>query len=511
MAKYFWGNGAGTLTPSDAGNPGSLDRPIQQQPQQHPAAGAQPLAAGPAPASEQAVSRQAGGQTQFGAQSAPGRTIPEMPRKAPTAERRMPLSGAFTVENGPTTAEAVPGTRRAARERAQFDLPSKDEVSSRRSLSLPDVMGTVGFARRAWFILAFLAPIVIGATYLFLLAPDQYITEYRFSVRVPVGQSNSIANGGGAITAALGGNPSGGTDLLDNYTVSDYASSAQAARDLDAKVNLRALFNKPSDPFSKIGDKPTMEQLARYWQSMVYSNYDVASGLAVVRVKAYSAADSLAIATNLVSLSSDLVNSIGSHSQLDSVRFAQQQLDRANARVATLRGELANLRNQSQLIDPNGGLLAANAALSSQLLGRQSQLQAQRDTLARQLGNARAPQIVLLDSQIAALNKQLAASTQNSGAGAGQPPRAVTVGRFEDIDGQLKSALAIQASANAAVSNVQASSDSQRLYLTTYVQPTLPESAQGPNRWVILLIIILIAGMVWIIGRLIGNSVMDHA
>lgn len=502
MAKYFWGNGAGTLTPSDAGNPAPLDRPIQQA----PAAGDQPPASGSAP-----VNRQAGTQTQSGAQSVPSRTIPAMPRKAATAERRMPLSGAPASETATFKAEAVPGTRRAARERAQFDLPTKDEVSSRRSLSLPDVMGTVGFARRAWFILAFLAPIVIGATYLFLLSPDQYITEYRFSVRVPVGQSNSVANGGGAITAALGGNPSGGTDLLDNYTVSDYASSAQAARDLDAKVNLRVLFNKPSDPFSKIGDKPTMEQLVRYWQSMVYSNYDVASGLAVVRVKAYSAADSFAIASNLVSLSSDLVNSIGSHSQQDSVRFAQQQLDRANARVATLRGELANLRNQSQLIDPNGGLLAANAALSNQLLGRQSQLQAQRDTLARQLGNTRAPQIVLLDSQIAALNKQLTASTQNGGAGAGQPPRAVTVGRFEDIDGQLKSALAIQASANAAVSNVQASSDSQRLYLTTYVQPTLPESAQGPNRWVILLIIVLIAGMVWIIGRLIGNSIMDHA
>jgi capsular polysaccharide transport system permease protein len=503
MAKYFWGNGAGMLTPSDAGNPASQDRPTDQPdaPIQQPAR-ARGLAAQPAP---KPVAR-----------TAPNRTIPEMPPKIVASDLR-----ARSASERPSTAvadqgafvagDASPITRRAARERAQFDLPKKDEIAPRRGSSLQDMIGSVGFVRRAWFVLAFLAPIVLGTLYLFLLAPDQFVTEYRFSVRSPVGQKSAGASAGGAITAALGGSPDSSTSELDNYTVADYVSSAQAARDLDAKVNLRTIFNKPSDPFSKIGEKPTTEELAQYWRSMVYSSYDVSSGLAVVRVKAYSAADSYAIATNLVTLSSDLVNSIGARSQQDTVRIAQQQLDRSMARVATLRGELSNLRNQAQVIDPGEGIVASNTALANQILGRRSQLSAQLETINLQLRNPKAPQVVLLNQQIAALTNQLAQVTQNGGAGVGQPPRAVTVGRFEDINGQLKDALATQANATAAMSAVQASSDAQRIYLTTYVQPSLPESPQAPNRWIVLLIIVLIAGMAWLVGRLVGNSIMDHA
>ncbi len=509
MAKYFWGNGAGMLTPSDAGNPASQDKAAEQ-----PTALGNPTARVSAPATP--APRPAMGAASRAAASA---SIPNMPSKASAAERRaqggaaqssrprMPGSGHEAFVAG----ESSPIPRRGVRDRGQFDLPKKDEITPRRGSALPDMIGTVGFVRKAWFVLAFLAPVVLGTMYLFLLAPDQYVTEYRFSVRSPVGQKSAGASAGGAITAALGGSPDSSTSELDNYTVADYVSSAQAARDLDAKVNLRTIFNKPFDPFSKIGEKPTVEELAQYWRSMVYSSYDVASGLAVVRVKAYSAADSYAIATNLVTLSSDLVNSIGTRSQQDTVRIAQQQLDRATARVAALRGELSNLRNQTQVIDPGEGVVASNTALANQLLSRRSQLSAQLETINQQLHNPKAPQVVLLNQQIAALDNQLAQVSQNGGAGAGQPPRAVTVGRFEDINGQLKDALVTQANATAAMSAVQASSDAQRIYLTTYVQPNLPESPQAPNRWVVLLIIILIAGMVWLVGRLVGNSIMDHA
>lgn len=522
MAKYFWGTGAGMLTPSDDGNPASQDGPTEQagtaagaeRPEQRIATQASPLPLAPKPAGR-AVPNLTPNPAGPG-QTGPGRSIPEMPSKAGSGRARTrsaaDMPGTFAAHQDAVYAgDASPITRRAARERAQFDLPKKDEIAPKRPSSLPDMVGSVGFARKAWFAIAFLVPVVLGSIYLFLLAPDQYVTEYRFSVRVPVGQNGSASNSAGSITAALGGNPTTGTDLLDNYTVADYIGSAQAARDLDAKLNLKALFNKPSDPFSKIGEKPTSEQLAKYWSSMVYSSYDVASGLAVVRVRAYSAADSYAIATNLVTLSSDLVNSIGANSQQDSVRFAQAQLDRANARVAALRGELANLRNQTQVIDPDEGVVASNNALANQILSRRAQLTAQLETINQQLRNPKAPQVVLLNQQIAALSNQLAGLTANGGAGAGQPPRAVTVGRFEDINGQLKDALAVQASANTAMSAVQASSDAQRLYLTTYVKPSMPESPQAPNRWVTLLIVIMVAGMVWLVGRLIGNSIMDHA
>ena len=64
-----------------------------------------------------------------------------------------------------------------------------------------------------------------------------------------------------------------------------------------------------------------------------------------------------------------------------------------------------------------------------------------------------------------------------------------------------------------AVSNLaiaQAGADAQRLYLTTYVKPTLPESPLLPHRWLDLLITMIACAMIWAIGRLVENSILEH-
>jgi len=463
MAKDYWGSGTGSLTPRDP-----------NEAQATPAFDASaPAPAARAPARPAARLR-----------------VPDMPR---ASLRQKP---AVALGDAQDTAKNV----------------SDDFGTASRfgKLSLPDRVSAITFGRKLWFGVAFLAPVALGALYLFALAPDEYVTEYRFSVRVPVGQQGSAAGGGASLSALFGGNPTPGSDLLDNYTVADYVGSAQAARDLDAKVNLKTMYNKPYDPFSKLGSTPSQERLGKYWRSMVYSNYDVATGLAEVRVKAYSAADSYAIANNLINLSSDLVNNIGTRSQQDSMRFAQSQLDRANTQVATLRGELANLRRASNMVDPTQNAMDVNDALVTQLVNRRAQVQAQLEIVSAQLHNPQAPQVELLQRQIGAINQQINQARASGGVESGKPNIAVTMGQFEEINGKLKAAQTIQAAAAQALNNAQTNAEAQRLYLTTYVRPTQPETPTGPNRWLSMLLITLVAGMVWIIGRLIGNSVMEH-
>ena len=462
MAKDYWGNGTGSLTPRDDAGAGK-----------------------PVP------------------------SIPEMPRAA-TAQSRAAREGARPQAREARPAQAAVTTE-TRRPRDRFDAPEEGRETGLRGLTLPDMLQTISFARKAWFGLSFLAPVILGGLYLFLIAPNQYITEYRFSVRVPVGQQGSMASGGATLSALFGGNPTPGTDLLDNFTVADYVTSAQAAADLDGKVNLRTMFNKPFDPFSRVGAKPSSEQLAKYWRSMIYSSYDVATGLAVVKVTAYTPQDSYAIATNLINLSSDLVNSIGNHSQQDSVRFAQQQFDRASADVAKLQTELVDLRRSTNVIDPDHDAIAGNVALLNGLMNRRSQLQTQLTATMAQLHNAGSPQVVLLKQQLAATDQQITDARKSGGMVAGAPNVAVTVGRFEDVEAKLKQAQSVQAAAVSALSNIKSSADSQRLYLTTYVKPSLPESPQGPNRWLSLMLITLVSAMVWLVGRLVGNSIMEHA
>ena len=414
--------------------------------------------------------------------------------------------------NGDVAAEPVaataPGTAAETDERVrQAQRPAVAEPETRRhvrGIALPRRTARLSSGRMIWFAIAFVAPVLLGALYLFAIMPDQYVTEFRFSVRVPVGNSGAMAQsaGGSAVSALFGGNPTPGTDLLDNFTVADYARSAQAARDINAKLNLKVMYSKPGDPFSRLGESVSQERLGRYWKWMVYSDYDVTTGLAVVRVRAYTAADSLAIANTLMTLSNQLVNDIGNQSQGDTVRFAKEQLNRASQQVVDLRRQIAALSARKGTDSPSLGVIQANMQLSTNARTNISQIQSQLEILEQQLHNPEAPQIVLLRQELAANQRALEAAVRTANQ--------VPTNNFADLSVQLQGSIGVLSSAQAALSNAQASASSQRLYLTTYVRPTLPESSVVPNRWLDLLLLVIGATMVWMIGMLVRNSILEH-
>ena len=354
-----------------------------------------------------------------------------------------------------------------------------------------------------WLLLSFIAPIVLGAMYIFFVLPDQYVTEFRFSVRVPVGNPAALpkSNGGAALSALFGGNPTPGSDLLDNFTVADYARSPQAAKDVHAKVNLKAMYSKPSDPFSRLADTASQEDLGRYWKSMVSSDYDVTTGLALVRVKAYAAQDSLNIANALLTQSNQLVNDIGNQSQTDTVRFAKEQFDRATAQVADLQRQIAGLA-RGGADSASVGVIQANTQVATTTRANIALIRSQIEVLEGQLHNPKAPQIVLLRQQLAANERALAdaVSTANT----------VSTNNFQVLTAQLANANSELSAAQAALGQAKSAAAAQRLYLTTYVRPTLPESPVGPDRWMAFLLLIAGAGMVWVVGLLVRNSILEH-
>ena len=360
---------------------------------------------------------------------------------------------------------------------------------------------------RGWFIASFITPVLLAALYLFLIAPDEYTTEFRFSVRQPESQQSGVN------TSSFGTNAAATGNMRDNYTVADFVSSSQAAAEVAAKADLKTMFNRPGDPFSRLGDAPSRERVAKFWQKMVDSDYDPTSGLAVVRVRAYTAADSYAIAGLLLAQSSDLINGIGQQSQQDSLRFARAEVDRASADVATLRNQLQGLRNRSGTVDPVTNQLNGDVQIANQLKLQLAQTEGQISALLEQLRNPNAPQIRLLQQQVAGMRGALQRTQSAIGGsnGAGRSDLVTAVGQFEDVNARMASAVEIlEANANK-LNTVQAEANAQRLYLATYVKPTMPEAPTRPQRLLDLLIVALIAGTLFLIGVLLGKSVMDHA
>jgi len=382
------------------------------------------------------------------------------------------------------------------------EAPAADDEPRFAGFRLPQRATGMSLGRKIWFAVSFIAPVVLGGLYIFAVMPNEYLTEFRFSVRVPVGQPGSIGSAGASLSALFGGNPTPGTDLLDNFTVADYVRSPQAASDLDHRLNLKAIFNKASDPFSRLGDAPNSNRLAKYWKAMSYADYDVTTGLAIVRVKAYTAQDSFALANALLAQTHDLVNQIGQQSQQDTVHYAQEQVNRASDQVHKLRIQIAALSQRHGFDSPSIGVISANQQMSTASRQNIAAIQAQIAALMQQLHNPNAPQIVMLRQQLKANEVALgnavdAANTSGTAS-------------FNDLTTQLQAALTVQTNAQAALSQSLAAQDAQRLYLTTYVKPQLADAPNAPDRWMDFLFLVIGAGMVWLMGLLARNSVMEH-
>lgn len=389
-----------------------------------------------------------------------------------------------------------------------FNVPARIKWTV---LPLPGLSHEPSLFSKIWFGLAFVLPVLLGAIYYLLIASNQYVCEFRFSVRQPVSDSttSSLTNG---LTSILQSSSPANPDVLDNYTVVDYVTSEQAARDLQARVGLKSMFNRSDIDFlSRFSSSGTTERLAKYWAKMSYSEFDPATGLAIVRVRAFEPSDAYRIASELLKLSNDLVNQIGIQSQKDSVRAAEMTVSRIEARVDKLRQQMTDLRLQTSTVDPTTSVVSGNAGLATTLRANIAQIESQITSLMQQTGNPNAPQIGVLKAQLNAAQKQLLAVSGEVSDPAASSNLARIAGEFEQATSRLQNEESLLLAAQNNLLQAQSSLDASRLYMTTYVSPSVPESSTYPNRLGRTAELMAVCAMIWIVGLLISNSIIEHA
>ncbi len=203
-----------------------------------------------------------------------------------------------------------------------------------------------GFSRLAFilsFVVGVLLPVTLAAVYYFVIASPQYMAEFRFTVKDTT-PTNAAAAGG--LMAALG---QSGQVSTENYLVTDYLKSRQVVQDLQDRIGLIDKYSgRQVDPLSRFDRTQPTEVFLRYWQNMVTTYFDQVTGIATAQVRAFTPDDALLIANTMVKLSEELVNQIARRSQIDSVKFAEKEVEKAQERVKRIRSQIVESR-------PNGG------------------------------------------------------------------------------------------------------------------------------------------------------------
>ncbi|CAG9199829.1 hypothetical protein ACS0X5_05745 [Burkholderia gladioli] len=352
------------------------------------------------------------------------------------------------------------------------------------------------------FLLTVALPTTLAVLYYGLIASDVYVSESRFVVRSP--QKQSQTNLVGALLQGTGFSRA----QDDTYPVIDYIESRDALRELNVGNYIADAYSEHGDAISRFHRWPdgSFESLWKYYgKHIVDIEFDSTSAIAKLQIRAYTAEDAEKINERLLEMSERLINRMNRRAVSDTVTFAQGEVDVAAAKAKDAAAALAAYRRTYTVFDPDRQSalqLQQVTALQTQMLAAQTQL------VQLQSISPKNPQIPVLQTNIANLEKQITAATSGVAGGKNSLADKAAVYARMQLDSQFADKQL--ASAMAALENARADAQRKQLYLERLVEPNTPDVAIEPKRLKSILEVFALGIIAWGILELLLAGVREH-
>ena len=200
-------------------------------------------------------------------------------------------------------------------------------------------------------LLAVILPTALMAIYLYAVAADQYISEFRFSIRHQMALKMETT---AAMPEASTGMAAAMAVITNSQMVVQYLKSTQIIEDMIAAgVDLDAIYTgSDRDLWAHLRRDASLEERQRYWKSMVDPFFDLSNGIVSVEVRAFRPADAQLVARTALALCEKLLNDISVRTHADSLAYAEKAVVEANAKMRATQIEKAAYRNLHAVLFP---------------------------------------------------------------------------------------------------------------------------------------------------------------
>lgn len=352
------------------------------------------------------------------------------------------------------------------------------------------------------FLLTVCVPTVLASVYFGLIASDVYISESRFVVRNPQRQ---MQTGLGALLQNTGFTRS----QDDTYSVHDYVLSRDALAELDRQLGVRKAYSSKSadfiNRFPGLDWDDSFEALHAYYRKHVSVDYDTASSITVLRVRAFTADDAHKTNELLLQMGERLVNNLNTRSRQDLITVADQEVKVAEERSKQAAVALSAFRSKQAVFDPerqSALQLQGVAKLQEELFAAEAQLaQMRKLSPANPSVGALRDQVDNLRRTIEREKEQVTGDSRSLSSKASAYDRLALEKVFAER--QLATALA-------ALETARSDAMRKQLYLERLVQPSLPDKAMEPRRLRGVLTVLLLGLVAWGVVSLLVASVREH-
>lgn len=353
-------------------------------------------------------------------------------------------------------------------------------------------------------------PTGLFAGYLYSYAEDQYVSEFRFSVRHQAPLRTDPTGGSASGGLALG--PAANLAMItDSQAVVQYLKSRQVIDDVAAAgIDLDALYARDGgDIIAHLRPGAPAEERQRYWRRMVDPFFDMTSGIVSVQVHAFRPEDAQRLAATVLRLAEALVNDMSRRAHADQLAYAEKAASESADRLRRVQADLAAFRSQHAVLFPE---MDANAGNQVEGKIEESLIEA-KTALRAQLAQGAAPDsrlMINLRSRIDALEaeqKRVHDSLTNARADRSLP--SIMAG-YNALQADQTVAEKIHERALIALQDARNEAAQQAIYLATFVHPALPQEAGYPIRWRLLLETAALSFVAWCLLQLIYHGIRDH-
>ncbi|WP_243403726.1 sugar transporter [Shimia abyssi] len=346
----------------------------------------------------------------------------------------------------------------------------------------------------------------MAAFYLWVVAEDQYASITGFTVRSEDGTSAIDVLGG--LTQISGGGGASDADIL--Y---EFIQNQELVKAIDEKLDLRKIYGAPypRDFVFGFDEKKPIEDLASHWRRMVRISYDSITGLIELRVHAFSANDAKNIAEAIVLESSRVINALSEQARRDATRYAEEDLGLAVERLKISRQAVTEFRSINQIADPTADIQVQMGLINTL---QQSLADALVEiSIVSETARASDPRMTQAERRIKAIRSLIAEERRKIGVGgtsAEGGDYAEVLGEFERLAVELEFSEQTYLAALTAYDIARAEARRKSRYLATYIQPTLAESSEYPQRLMLFVMVTFFGALTWAIFALVYYSIRDR-
>ncbi|WP_442322842.1 chain-length determining protein [Cernens ardua] len=260
----------------------------------------------------------------------------------------------------------------------------------------------------------------------------------------------------------------------------DYMTSIDMLEYLVKHGDFREEYSRHGDFFGRLRDKNTpLDQLYSYFKRRVTAAIDPTAGVLRITVQAYTPQEAHKVAELMIKAGNEQLNRMNQRLASEQATFMEAQVQKLGNEYDAAQSKLVQYQNQHGLAAPSEALDSVNRIIS----GLQKQLasaEAQRSSLLT-YQSPQASQIVMLDGQIRALEKEIQ-NQENKAARVSGGALNIVTSDYQTLQLHAQFARQSYSDALAALQNTQIQATRQLNLISTIQTPTFPDYPQDPRR-----------------------------